>query len=62
MKVIIESSLLHLEATGEELIELETLIGYCCDNNLAMDGLYEYISKQLRSRIVIKTNMPAPPT
>lgn len=58
MKVIIEGSLLHLEATGEELTELQTLIGYCCDNDLAMDSLFEYISKQLRPKIIIQTNAP----
>jgi len=61
MKVLIEGSLLHLEATGEELTELQTLIGYCCDQNLAMDSLYEYISEQLRPKLVIKINVHTPP-
>lgn len=61
MKVLVEGSLLHLEATGEELTELQTLIGYCCDNNFTMDSLYEYISKQLRPKIIIRSKPPAPP-
>ena len=61
MKVIIVDDEMSLETTGEELTELQTLIGHCCDKNISMDLLYEMISEQLRPKLVIKINVHTPP-